>query len=479
MSGATQVSERPLTVFEKIWLPHVVDSLDDGPDLLAIDLHLAHEVTSQDAFRQIESRGLPVAHPEKTLAVVDHVVPTGTDGETRWTPRATEFATDLAANCARHGIPLLPWHHRSQGIVHVIGPELGLTLPGTTLVCGDSHTSTHGGLGAIAFGIGTTQVAHVLANQALLVDRPRTMSVTIDGPIPEGVTAKDIALALIGTYGNQGGAGCAVEFRGSAVTELSVEGRMTLCNMGVEFGSRLCLIAPDDRTVDYLHRRPYAPQGSDWDIAVAAWSQLRTDEGAHFDVELTLDATAISPSVTWGTNPAQVIQLGQRVPDPATLDDPEAADTARRALEYMQLTPGTDLRDVPIDAAFIGSCTNGRLEDLRAAAQVLAGRHVAPGVRAIAVPGSMTVKRAAEAEGLDGIFRAAGFQWGDAGCSLCIAANGDLFAPGTRAASSTNRNFEGRQGTGSRTHLMSPASVAASAVTGHLASPADLEESTR
>lgn len=474
----TAMPEGPLTLFEKIWYAHIVDALEDGPDVLAIDLHLAHEVTSQGAFQQLSERGLSVAHPERTLAVVDHVVPTGAEGEVRWTPRASEFARDLARNCEVHQIPMLPWHNSRQGIVHVIGPELGLTLPGTTIVCGDSHTSTHGGLGAVAFGIGTSQVAHVFANQALLVDRPKKMSVRIDGTIAEGVVAKDVALALIGKYGNQGGAGCAVEFRGSAVSSLSIEGRMTLCNMGVEFGSRLCIVAPDEKTIAYLRERPYAPKGEAWDAAVEAWSELYTDEGADFDIELELNADEIRPFVSWGTNPAQVMPLGSLVPDPDSLGDPELAESARRALQYMQLDAGTDLRTVRIDAAFIGSCTNGRIEDLRAAALILDGRRVADHVRAIAVPGSMTVKRLAESEGLDQIFTAAGFQWGDAGCSLCIAANGDLFSPGTRAASSTNRNFEGRQGTGSRTHLMSPASVAASAIAGHIASQEDLSERT-
>lgn len=460
----------PRTLVAKIWDAHVAESMPGGPDVLAVDLHLIHEVTSLQAFGQLEARGLRVAHPERTVGVMDHVVPIRPGGG--WTPRATEFTRQLTANCSRHGIPCLPYGDRRQGIVHVVGPELGLTRPGLTVVCGDSHTSTHGALGAIAFGIGTTQVAHVLATQSLLADRPKTMDVQITGTLAPGVTSKDLALALIAGHGNRGGSGYAVEFRGDTVGALSIEARMTLCNMGIEFGSRMNIVAPDETTLSYLRTRPARP--ADWDAAFAAWSALRTDDGARFDRSLTLDAGAVPPHVSWGTTPSQSADLGGRVPDPASFGDEEAATSARRALAYMGLTPGTRLSDVRIDAAFIGSCTNSRIEDLRAAADVLRGRTVARGVTAVTVPGSMSVKAQAEAEGLDEIFRKAGFSWNDAGCSLCIAANGDVIPAGSRCASTTNRNFEGRQGTGARTHLMSPASVAASAVAGRLVAPAEL-----
>ena len=429
----------PRTLFAKVWESHVVDRLDDGPDVLAIDLHLIHEVTSLRAFEMLAERGLATRHPERTLGVADHIVPvTG-----QWTSRARDWADTLARNCAEHGIPHLPYGHPKQGIVHVIGPELGLSGPGLTIACGDSHTSTHGALGAVAFGIGTTQVAHVLATQSLLINRPKTMEIRVDGVLGPGVTSKDLALALLARHGNLAAAGHAVEYRGSAIEALSPEARMTLCNMGIELGARMSMVA--------------APP-------------LSTDEGAVFDARLTLDAAGVPPYVTWGTNPAQSVPLGARVPGPASDTD----DSTKRALAYSGLAPGTPIADVTIDAAFIGSCTNGRIEDLRAAAQVLRGRRVAPGVRAVVAPGSMTVRARAEAEGLDEVFRAAGFEWGTAGCSLCIAANGDLIPAGARCASTTNRNFEGRQGTGSRTHLMSPASVAASAVAGRLISASEL-----
>jgi 3-isopropylmalate/(R)-2-methylmalate dehydratase large subunit len=464
----SETGANPATLFRKVWDPHVVATLDDGPDVLAIDLHLVHEASSQQAFEQLAERGLRTRRPDKTLGVTDHVVPiTGT-----WTPRGRQWAGQLTANCESHGIPCLPYGHRRQGIVHVIGPELGLTRPGMTVVCGDSHTSTHGALGAIAFGIGTTQVAHVLATQALLMNRPRTMEVRVDGQLRPGAASKDIALALIGRYGNLAAAGHAIEYRGAAIDALSVEARMTLCNMGIELGARMAMIAPDEATIRYVMNTPYPPDA--WDEAVARWRQLRTDDDVTFDARLTLDAGDVAPHVTWGTTPAHAVPLGGTVPDPALLRTPEARDSAERALAYMDLVPGTPISGITIDAAFIGSCTNSRIEDLRAAAAVLGGRHVAPGVTAIVAPGSMTVKMQAEAEGLDDIFRAAGFAWGGAGCSLCIAANGDVVPAGARCASTTNRNFEGRQGTGSRTHLMSPASVAASAVAGRLVEPAAL-----
>jgi 3-isopropylmalate/(R)-2-methylmalate dehydratase large subunit len=453
----------PTTLFEKVWRPHVVATLDDGPDILAIDLHLVHEASSQQAFEELQRRGLKARHPDRALGITDHVVPvTGS-----WTPRAREWAGLLRDNCASHGIPCLPYGHRRQGIVHVVGPELGLTRPGMTLACGDSHTSTHGALGAVAFGIGTSQAAHVLATQALLVNRPKTMEVLVDGRLRPGTVSKDIALALIGRYGNLAGAGHAVEFRGTAVDALTVEARMTLCNMGIELGARMAMIAPDETTIGYLGRTPRPPTEAE----AASWRLLRTDDGAAFDARLTLDASAVAPYVTWGTTPAHAVPLDAAVPDPRSLGDPELA---RRALAYMGLAPGTPIADITIDAAFIGSCTNSRIEDLRSAAAVLRGRQVAAHVTALVAPGSMSVKAQAEAEGLDEVFRAAGFAWGSAGCSLCIAANGDVVPAGARCASTTNRNFEGRQGTGSRTHLMSPASVAASAVAGRLVEPGSL-----
>jgi 3-isopropylmalate/(R)-2-methylmalate dehydratase large subunit len=441
----------PRTLFAKVWEPHVVDRLADGPDVLAIDLHLIHEVTSLRAFELLSERGLITRHPERTLGVADHIVPI--TGE--WTPRGRDWADTLARNCAEHGIPHLGYGAAKQGIVHVVGPELGLTRPGMTIACGDSHTSTHGALGAVAFGIGTTQVAHVLATQSLLINRPKTMQIRVDGVLRPGVASKDIALALLARYGNLAAVGHAVEYRGSAISALSAEARMTLCNMGIELGARMAMVAPDEVTAAYLGTTPDP--------------SLRTDDGADFDADLTLDAAGVAPYVTWGTTPAQSVPLGARVPAPADGDE-----STQRALAYTGLVPGTPLADVTIDAAFIGSCTNGRIEDLRAAAEVLRGRHVAPGVRAIAAPGSMSVKAKAEAEGLDEVFRSAGFGWGTAGCSLCIAANGDVIPAGGRCASTTNRNFEGRQGTGSRTHLMSPASVAASAVAGRLISAEEL-----
>jgi 3-isopropylmalate/(R)-2-methylmalate dehydratase large subunit len=439
----------PKTLFAKVWEPHVVDRLDDGPDVLAIDLHLIHEVTSLDAFELLNRRGLKTRHPERTLGVADHIVPITTD----WTPRGRDWAQTLERNCAEHGIPHLPYGHAKQGIAHVIGPELGLSRPGMTIACGDSHTSTHGALGAVAFGIGTTQVAHVLASQALLINRPKTMEIRVDGTLRPGAASKDLALALLARYGNLAAAGHAVEYRGSAIEALSAEARMTLCNMGIELGARMSMIAPDAVTAAYLGG-PVDPG-------------LTTDDGADFDARLTLHAGDVRPYVTWGTTPAQSVPLGSRVP--------AAGDEAtQRALTYSGLVPGAAIADTTIDAAFIGSCTNGRIEDLRAAAEVLRGRHVARGVRAVVAPGSMTVRARAEEEGLDQVFRAAGFEWGRAGCSLCIAANGEVIPAGARCASTTNRNFEGRQGTGSRTHLMSPASVAASAVAGRLISAEEL-----
>lgn len=468
---ASSSSKCPRTLVDKIWDGHVVESLADGPDVLAIDLQLIHEVTSRQAFEQLAARGAKVAHPERTLAVMDHVVPVTRSGN-GWTDAARDYARVLFQNCQHHGVPCLPYLDRRQGIVHVIGPELGLTLPGMTLVCGDSHTSTHGALGAIAFGIGTTQVAHVLATQSLLAFRPRTMEVVFTGCMRLGVTSKDLALALIADHGNLGGVGHAIEFRGKVVEALSIEARMTLCNMGIEFGSRMNLVAPDATTVSYLETTPHAPvRGGS---APEAWADLRTDDGASFDASLTLDASNVRPRVSWGTSPVQSTELGGEIPDPEAAGDPEAVASAQRALAYMGLTPGTRLRDVKVDAAFIGSCTNSRIEDLRDAARILRGHKVAGGVVAVAVPGSMQVKQQAEAEGLNRVFQEAGFSWNTAGCSLCIAANGEVIPAGWRCASTTNRNFEGRQGTGARTHIMSPASVAASAVAGRLVGPEEL-----
>lgn len=464
---------RQRTLFEKIWDAHRVDTLPGGPDVLAIDLHLLHEMTSPEAFDELVRRGLSVRHPERSLAVMDHVVPT-LPGEVAWTDFARAMTGDLRENCARFGVPLVPFGDDRQGIVHVIGPELGLTLPGSTVVCGDSHTSTHGALGAIAFGIGTSQVGHVLAEQALLVDRPKTMCVRLNGTLANGATGKDVALALLARHGNQFGAGYAIEYCGEAVKSMSVEQRMTLCNMSIEFGARMGLIAPDARTIEYVAARPFRPVGAGWDAALAEWGDLYTDEGAAFDQQITLDLDGLEPYVTWGTNPSHAVPLDAAVPEPEVLSTEAARESARRALIYMGLEPGMPVRAITVDAAFIGSCTNGRIEDLRAAAEVLRGRRVAPGVRALVAPGSTAVRHEAEREGLDKVFRAAGFEWRGAGCSLCVAGNGDILPPGARAASSTNRNFEGRQGTGARTHLMSPACVAASAVAGHLAGPGDL-----
>lgn len=470
--GLDRSADLPTCVFGKIWDAHVVDSLPDGPDVLAIDLHLLHEVTSVEAFDVLAERDLVVRHPDRTLAVMDHIVPSRLDPDA-WTDFARPFARDLRANCATHGLPLIGHGDSLQGIVHVIGPELGLTLPGQTIVCGDSHTSTHGALGAIAFGIGTTQLGHVLATQALLAERPKTMRITIDGRVSPGAASKDIVLALIARHGNQFGSGYAVEFAGSAVTTMTVEQRLTLCNMSIEFGARMGLVAPDAVTIDYLAARPLRLVGEAWERAKSHWGTLSTDDGTIFDRELRLDVEGLTPYVTWGTSPAHAVPLDGEVPDPRSLPT-ERRELAARALEYMDLTPGTPLRNIAIDAAFIGSCTNARIEDLRAAAEVLRGRHVAAGVRAIVVPGSLTVRAQAEAEGLDVVFRESGFEWRGTGCSMCVAANGDVLPPGARAASSTNRNFEGRQGSGSRTHLMSPACVAASAIIGRLALPDDV-----
>ncbi|HET6816346.1 MAG TPA: 3-isopropylmalate dehydratase large subunit [Mycobacteriales bacterium] len=460
------------TMAEKVWDAHVVVRDEGKPDLLYIDLHLIHEVTSPQAFDGLRTAGRPVRRPDLTLATEDHNVPT-TDGPITDVVSRTQVET-LRKNCAEFGVRLHPMGDDQQGIVHVIGPQLGLTQPGMTVVCGDSHTSTHGAFGALAFGIGTSEVEHVLATQTLPLQRPKTMAVEVDGALPDGVTAKDLILGIITQIGTGGGQGYVIEYRGEAIRSLSMEGRMTVCNMSIEAGARAGMIAPDETTFDYLRGREHAPQGADWDAAVAQWRELVTDDDATFDRVVHVDATALSPWVTWGTNPGQGAALSSTVPDPASFSDPSERAAAERALHYMALTPGTPLHDVAVDTVFIGSCTNGRLEDLRAAADVLRGRRVADGVRVLVVPGSVAVRVQAESEGLHDVFEAAGAEWRGAGCSMCLGMNPDKLAPGERSASTSNRNFEGRQGPGGRTHLVSPAVAAATAVTGRLAAPADL-----
>ena len=461
----------PQTLSEKVWERHEVA---DG--LIYIDLHLVHEVTSPQAFDGLRMAGRTVRRPELTVATMDHNVPTTDIDQPVADPISRRQMDVLAANCAEFGITLYPMGDPGQGIVHVIGPEQGLTQPGMTIVCGDSHTSTHGAFGALAFGIGTSEVEHVLATQTLPQQRPKTMAVTVDGDLPAGVTPKDIILAIIGRIGTGGGIGHVIEYRGSAIRALSMEGRMTVCNMSIEAGARAGMIAPDETTFAYLEGRRFAPQGADWDRAVGEWRGLVTDDGARFDKEVAIDGAALRPHVSWGTNPAQVVPIDGAVPDPDQLDDPATAESARRALQYMGLTPGTPMREVPVDTVFIGSCTNSRIEDLRAAAAVVEGRSVKAGMRALVVPGSMKVKAQAEEEGLDRVFTSAGFEWREAGCSMCLAMNPDKLAPGERCASTSNRNFEGRQGRGGRTHLVSPAVAAATAVAGTFATPADLVE---
>jgi len=462
------------TLSEKIWDDHLVHAAAGEPDLLYIDLHLVHEVTSPQAFDGLRLAGRGVRRPDLTIATEDHNVPTADIDQPIADPISRKQVEVLRANCDEFGITEYPMGNPDQGIVHIIGPEQGLTQPGMTIVCGDSHTSTHGAFGALAFGIGTSEVEHVLATQTLPQTRPGTMAITVEGELPAGVTAKDLILAIIGTIGTGGGIGSIIEYRGSAVRGLSMEGRMTVCNMSIEAGAKAGLIAPDEVTFEYLKGRRHAPTGDDWDRAVEAWRQLVTDDGAVFDKEVVLDATKLEPFVSWGTNPAQVIELSGAIPDPEAFDDPSARESAARALEYMGLTAGTPLREVPVDTVFIGSCTNGRIEDLRAAAAVADGRRVSDGMRALVVPGSFRVKAQAEAEGLDQIFTAAGFDWREPGCSMCLAMNPDKLAVGERAASTSNRNFEGRQGRGGRTHLVSPAVAAATAIAGTFATPADL-----
>ncbi len=463
-----------LTMAEKVWNRHVVRSSEGEPDLLYIDMHLVHEVTSPQAFDGLRMAGRTVRRPDRTIATMDHNVPTTALSGPVEDPISARQMEVLAANCAEFGITLLAMGDPRQGIVHIIGPELGLTQPGMTIVCGDSHTSTHGAFGALAFGIGTSEVEHVLATQTLPQSRPKTMAVEVLGALAEGVGPKDLVLAIIGHIGTGGGMGHIIEYRGNAIRGLSMEGRMTVCNMSIEGGARAGMIAPDDTTFAYIEGRPYAPKGADWDDAVSDWLCLTTDPGATFDRTVTVDASTLSPYVSWGTNPSQVVPIASSVPDPESFDG-AAREAASRALAYMGLAPGTAMRDVAVDTVFIGSCTNGRIEDLRAAAGVLAGRKVSGGVRALVVPGSGAVKEEAEREGLDRIFTDAGFEWRNPGCSMCLAMNPDKLAPGERAASTSNRNFEGRQGRGGRTHLVSPAVAAATAVAGRFAAPSDLD----
>ncbi len=462
------------TLAEKLWESHLVRSAAGEPDLLYIDMHLIHEVTTPQAFDGLRLAGRPVRRPELTLATEDHNVPTTDVFAPIADPVSRAQVEALRRNCAEFGITLYPMGHRDQGIVHVIGPQLGITQPGMTTVCGDSHTSTHGAFGALAFGIGTSQVEHVLATQTLPMERPKTMAVTVDGELQPGVTAKDVILAVIAQTGAGGGQGHMVEYRGEVFRQMSMEGRMTVCNMSIEWGARAGMIAPDQTAFDYLRGRPHAPTGADWDAAVAHWKSLATDPDAEFDAEVRLDAAGISPFVTWGTNPGQGAPLSATVPDPADYAEESDRVSAEKALRYMGLTAGLPLRQIKIDTVFVGSCTNGRIEDLRAAAEVLRGRKVADGVRMLVVPGSMRVREQAEQEGLDSVFTEAGAQWRQAGCSMCLGMNPDQLAPGERSASTSNRNFEGRQGKGGRTHLVSPVVAAATAVTGRLASPADL-----
>ncbi|HEY1620541.1 MAG TPA: 3-isopropylmalate dehydratase large subunit [Streptosporangiaceae bacterium] len=461
-------------LFDKVWDRHLVASPEGEPPLLYIDLHLVHEVTSPQAFEGLELAGRKVRRPDLTVATMDHDVPTiGLDRPIA-DPLAAEQIARLRRNCAEHGVTLHALGSAEQGIVHVIGPQLGLTQPGMTVVCGDSHTSTHGAFGALAFGIGTTEVEHVLATQTLRQVKPDAMAVNVNGDLPAGCTAKDLVLAIIRTLGTGGGTGSVIEYRGAAIRALSMEGRMTVCNMSIEGGARAGMIAPDDTTFAYLEGRQHAPAGAAWERALEDWRGLVTDPGAAFDHEVLVDASALRPVVTWGTNPAQSVSIDDTVPDPATFGSPAQCQSAERALTYMGLAPGTPIRDIAVDTVFIGSCTNGRLADLRDAAEVIRGKKVRQGIRALVVPGSARVKAEAEAEGLDKAFIDAGFEWRSAGCSMCLGMNGDILSPGERSASTSNRNFEGRQGPGGRTHLVSPAVAAATALAGHFAAPTEV-----
>ncbi|HEX8848125.1 MAG TPA: 3-isopropylmalate dehydratase large subunit [Gemmatimonadaceae bacterium] len=472
---------RPRTLFEKLWDRHVVrDETDATPAVLYVDLHLVHEVTSAQAFTELRQRGLRVRAPGRTVATMDHSTPTTRGGFAALPIRDEKTASrvaqveQLARNCEEFGISLLALGDRRQGIVHVIGPELGLTQPGMTVVCGDSHTSTHGAFGALAFGIGTSQVAHVLATQCVLQTRPKTLEVRVDGTLAPGVTAKDVILAICARLGVGGATGHVIEYRGSVIRALSMEERMTICNMSIEAGARAGMIAPDDTTFAYLEGRPHAPRGAAWDAAVADWRTLATDDGAVFDRSIVIDGSAIAPMITYGTNPGMGMSIDESVPDPGRLADRSERENAERALRYMGITAGKPLAGTPVDVVFVGSCTNSRISDLRDAASVMRGRRVAEGVRVLVVPGSQQVKRQAEEEGLDRVFLAAGAEWRESGCSMCIAMNGDQLAPGQLAVSTSNRNFEGRQGSGGRTLLASPLTAAAAAVTGVITDPRTL-----
>ena len=458
----------PKTMFEKIWDVHIVRKEAGQPALLYVDLHLVHEVTSPQAFEGLRLTGRGVRRPDLTIATMDHNVPT----TNRALPIVDQISQRqmqaLSQNCADFGVTLYDIHSKRQGIVHVIGPELGLTQPGMTICCGDSHTSTHGAFGALAFGIGTSEVEHILATQCLPQSKPKTMEIRVNGKLGHGVTAKDIILAIIGKIGTDGATGYAVEYTGDAIRSLSMEGRMTVCNMSIEAGARAGMIAPDDKTFAYIKGKPFSPAGDDWNTAVTEWRRLPTDAGAAYDTLIELDAAKIAPHVSWGTSPGMVVPITSAVPSPDDYADPSDRRAAERALEYMGLTANVSLLDVPLDTVFIGSCTNGRIEDLRAAAAILKGRTVSPGLRALVVPGSAQVKVQAEAEGLDVIFKDAGFDWREAGCSMCLGMNPDILQPGERCASTSNRNFEGRQGKGGRTHLVSPQMAAAAAIAGHL-----------
>ncbi|MFF0211853.1 3-isopropylmalate dehydratase large subunit [Streptomyces althioticus] len=462
------------TLAEKVWDDHVVRRAEGEPDLLFIDLHLLHEVTSPQAFDGLRKNGRQVRRLDLTIATEDHNTPTLDIDKPIADPVSRVQLETLRKNCADFGVRLHPLGDVEQGVVHVVGPQLGLTQPGMTVVCGDSHTSTHGAFGGLAFGIGTSQVEHVLATQTLPMARPKTMAITVNGELPEGVTAKDLILAIIARIGTGGGQGYVLEYRGEAVEKLSMEARMTICNMSIEAGARAGMIAPDETTFAYLEGRPHAPKGEDWDAAVAYWKTLKSDDDAEFDAEVVIEASELSPFVTWGTNPGQGAPLSASVPDPASYEDASERLAAEKALEYMGLEAGQPLRSIKVDTVFVGSCTNGRIEDLRAAADIVKGRKVADGVRMLVVPGSARVGLQAVSEGLDVVFMEAGAEWRHAGCSMCLGMNPDQLAPGERSASTSNRNFEGRQGKGGRTHLVSPQVAAATAVLGHLASPADL-----
>ena len=465
----------PRTMAEKVWSDHIVHQGDGEPDLLYIDLHLIHEVTSPQAFDGLRAAGRKVRRPDLTVATEDHNIPTVDVDKPIADPISRIQVETLRKNCEEFGVTLYPLGNIEQGIVHVVGPQMGLTQPGMTIVCGDSHTSTHGAFGALAFGIGTSEVEHVLATQTLPLKPFKTMAINVEGELPAGVSAKDIILAVIAKIGTGGGQGYVLEYRGSAIRSLSMEGRMTICNMSIEAGARAGMVAPDDVTFEYVKGKQHAPHGQDWDEAVEYWRTLVTDPGATFDAEVHIDAATLTPYVTWGTNPGQGLPLMSTVPDPADAQDSVERAAIEQALAYMDLAPGTPLREIEVNTVFLGSCTNGRIEDLRAAAQVIQGRRVAPGVRLLVVPGSTRVRLQAESEGLDRIFLDAGAEWRGAGCSMCLAMNPDKLSPGERSASTSNRNFEGRQGPGGRTHLVSPEVAAATAVTGRLTAPADLE----